>query len=574
LVAALAVIPYVNTVRNGFVLDDVSIVAENPMIRDLGNVGAMVRTNYWATTGRDASVIDPGLYRPLSILSYAVDYRIWSLEPFGYHLTNVLLHAAASVVVLLLAFQTLGSPVAATVAAACFAVHPMHTEAVSSIVGRAEVLATLFFLLAFRRLRLRTSSTSIPSGRTWFGVVFGAVLYLLGLLSKETAVTLPAVLAADDWLQRRDLRENSNAPARGVVLARYAALGAALSIYLLLRQTAVTEPAKQWPGFVGVSLWHRMLTASRVLAEYLGLFVFPRTLSADYWKSDVPIATSVLNGPVLFSLALWVAIAAIAWKLRRERALVLGLAWFFITIAPASNVFFASGIGKAERILYLPSVGLCLVAAWAYARVEAATTLRRWLPILAAPVVLVLATRTYRRNVDWRDNLTLALATLKVSPESPLMNDIAAGELVKRGDPRSAIPLIQDAIRQAPTMPGLHTHLGVAYYQQGSIPEAIQAYRRALQHNPNDADARANLGLAFLDAQQTDSAAAQLEEARRLRPGDARVENNLGVARMRRGELENAAEHFQRALQLRPDYAGARANLDRVTALRAGGSKK
>ena len=574
LVAVLAVIPYVNTFHNGFVLDDVSIVAENPTIRDLGNVGAMVRTNYWATTGRDASTIDPGLYRPLSIFSYAVDYRLWSQQPFGYHLTNVLLHAAASVVVLLLAVETLGSPVAATVGAALFAVHPVHTEAVSSIVGRAEVLATLFFLLAFRRLRLRTNLTSIASSPTWVGVVVGAVFYLLGLFSKETAVTLPAVLAADDWLQRHEPRENSSAPTRGVVLARYAALGITLALYLLLRQTAVTEPANQWPGFVGVSPWHRILTASRVLAEYLGLFVFPRTLSADYWKSDVPIATAVLNGPVLLSLGLWVAIAAIAWKLRRERALLLGLAWFFITVAPASNVFFPSGIGKAERILYLPSVGLCLVAAWAYARVEAATTLRRWLPMLVAPLVLVLGARTYRRNADWRDSLTLAVATLKVSPESPLMNDIAAGELVRRGDSRSAIPLLQAAIRQAPTMPGLHTHLGAAYYGQGLVSEAIEEYRRALQQNANDADARANLGLAFLDAQQTDSAIAQLEMARRLRPGDARVENNLGVARMRRGELENAVEHFQRALQLRPDYAGARANLDQVTALRAGGSKK
>jgi len=566
LVAALAVIPYANTLNNGFVLDDVSIVAENPMIRDLGNVGAMVRTNYWATTGRDASAIDPGLYRPLSIFTYALDYRLWALQAVGYHLTNLLLHAGVSLIVLLIAIETVGSPVAATVAAAIFAVHPVHTEAVSSIVGRAEVLATLFFLLAFRALRLRAAP-----GPTLMGATAGAVFYLLGLLSKETAVTLPAILAVDDWIGRHDA---GRTPERRVVIARYAAVGFALALYLLLRHVAINEPAKQWPGWLDATAWQRVITASRVLAEYLGLFVFPRTLSADYWKTDVHVATSLLDGPVLLSLALWLAIAVIAWKLRRESPLILGLAWFFITIAPASNVFFASGIGKAERILYLPSVGLCLVVAWGCARLEAGAVGKRWLPVAVAPLLLLLAARTYRRNADWKDNLTLAVATLKVSPESPLMNDIAAGELVKRGDARGAIPLLHDAIRQAPTMPGLHAHLGAAYFQQGSIPQAIEELRRAIAQNPNDADARANLGIAYLDAQQTDSAIVELEAASRLNPGNAQLENNLGVARVRRGELDKAVEHFQRALQLRPDYASARTNLDRVAAQRAGGTKK
>jgi len=321
-----------------------------------------------------------------------------------------------------------------------------------------------------------------------------------------------------------------------------------------------------WPGFVGVPASLRMLTAVRVLTEYLGLFVFPRTLSADYWKTDVPIASSPFDAYVLFSIAVWVALIALAWwKLRDQRSFLLGGAWFLITILPASNIFFASGIGKAERILYLPSVGLCLIVGYIALRVEAAAKTRRLLvPLIAAPLVLALAARTARRNIDWKDNLTLATATLAVSPQSPLMNSIAAEALVKRGEAQRGIPLLQAALQQTPDMPGLHTQLGAAYFAQGLLPQAIGEYRRELRTNPTDTDALNNLGIAYLDAQQHDSAIVTLEAFLRLKPNDARAENNLGVAYLRRGELERAAEHYRRALQIQPDYSRARINLDRV----------
>src|SRR5437868_432836 len=155
LIAALAVLPYVNALRNEFVLDDIAIVVENPLIRDVSNIGQIFTTNYWRTGGVDGSIIDSGLYRPLTVFSYAVDYSLWKLNPAGYHLVNVALHAITSVLVFFLALDVLASPMAATVAAAIFAVHPIHTEAVTSIVGRAELLAALFFIAAFWFARLR-----------------------------------------------------------------------------------------------------------------------------------------------------------------------------------------------------------------------------------------------------------------------------------------------------------------------------------------------------------------------------------------------------------------------------------
>jgi Flp pilus assembly protein TadD len=336
-------------------------------------------------------------------------------------------------------------------------------------------------------------------------------------------------------------------------------------LYLTLRYQAVTRQSMIWAGFLGVSPMQRVLTATRVLAEYLGLFLFPRTLLPDYWKSEVPVPTSMLDKGVLLALLVWIALAIlVVWKLRRHRSLVLAVAWFFVTILPASNILFPTGIAKAERVLYLPSVGLCLVVGWIYTLVEGKLAQRRLLPLAAVPILLALAARTVVRNRDWKDNFTLVSAGLLISPQSPLMNAIAAEELVKRGEAVRAVPLLHEALRQAPTMPGLHTHLGAAYAALGNNSAAVGEYRIALQVNPNDADALNNLGIAHLDTQQNDSAIVILESFLRLRPNDARAENNLGVAYFRRGDLAQAMQHYRRALQLQPDYSRAQVNLNRA----------
>ena len=615
IVAALAVFPYANALKNEFVLDDTPIVVENPLIRDVGNIGRIFTTNYWGTGSGDASIIDSGLYRPVTVFSYAVDYSLWKLDPAGYHAVNVALHVMTSVLLFFVAIDVLASPIAAAATAAIFAVHPIHTEAVTSIVGRAELLAALFFIAAFwfARSRLTEEEGVALDGsnkRAFARAGIAALFYLMGMLSKEIAVTLPAILLLDDWLRRDELRRGGSAMRRLIIL-RYAALGAALAIYVAMRFHAVAGRGNVWPGFVGVSPGARILTASRVIAEYIALFVYPHTLLADYWKTSVPIATSVVDPLVLLSVLLWVAVAVVAFtKLRSERAALLALGWFFITITPVSNVFFAIGVGKAERILYLPSAGLCLFVGWIFVKSEKVIRQRWILPVALAPVLLALMARTIRRNTDWHDNLTLALATLEVSPSSPLMNDIAAGEFVKRGQPQRAIPLLQEALRQAPTMPLLRTHLGAAYYAQGQLDQAIAEYAQAIKSNPRDAEAHANLGVAYLDKQQIDAgvseltialqlnpnsgdahnnlgtvyldrqqleaAIAEFNASLRANPGSAQTHNNLGVALLRQGRLAEAADQYRQALSLRPDYANARNNLNAVMELqsKSAGSKR
>jgi len=543
-------------------------------------------TDYWSGSGASGGA-DPGLYRPLTVFSYALNYITSGLSAAAFHITNVALHAATALLVFLFAGELLGSAAAAFAAASVFAVHPIHVEAVTGIVGRAEILATLFVLLALWVGRKQSIAAAAGTG----------LFYLLALFSKESAVTLPALFALYDWNRHERLREDGQLSAKALA-PRYVALASALVLYLAFRLNAVTQPAHAWSGWLGVPAYARVLTANRVLLEYLGLFVWPQTLLADYWVTDVPIARSLADAPALLSSILLVGlILLLATKLRGQRTLVFSIGWFFITILPASNLFFAAGLGKAERILYLPSVGLCLVVGCAILALQARPQIRQAVLRVALPVVLLaLGARTLRRNQDWRDNVTLAQASLVVSPHSPLMNDLVAAELVNRGSGRQAIPLIEEAIRQSPDKALFHVHLGVAYYSEKQTERAVAEYNRALQLEPRNADALNNLGVVYLDqgnlnealkwfngalnaaprhadahtdrglvylsAGRVDEAIQDFQAAIEADPARAEVHNNLGVAYGRSGRPAEAAAEFREALRLRPDYASARTNLN------------
>ncbi len=610
LVAAVAILPYANATRSGFVLDDTNIVVGNPLIRRIASIPQIFRTDYWGGGAATAAAVDPGLYRPVTVSSYAVDYQLWQLNPAGYHAVNILLHAIASLALFAIALELLASPIAAFVAASVFAVHPIHTEAVSSIVGRAEVLATLFFLLAFL-MHHATAQSAVRGGadaerRLIPRALVVAVCYLMAMFSKEIAATLPLVLLLRDWLWRDELPSGRAAAIR-TLATRYVPLLAAATLYLAMRHQAVSHAAQMWSGFAGVSAGDRALTGIRVLAEYVRLFLFPRTLLADYWKTDVPIARSVAEPALLFALLLWTVAAVAIVRLRRDRVFILSAGWFIITIVPVSNVLFPIGVGKAERILYLPSVGLCLLVGWIALEAERAWRRPIIIPIALAAVLIALGARTYRRNEDWKTTLSLALATLRDSPTSPLMNDLAAGELVNRGDAAQAVPLLREAVRQSPEQPLFHTHLGTVYYRQGKLDDAAGELAEAIRLQPNDADAHNNLGVVLLDQHKTDAAIAEFSAAVRASPGrpdahsnlgsvylerqqldsatsefraalatspeNPETHNNLGVVLLRRGQLDSAAAQFREAVRLQPDFARARANLDTVLA-RQGTAKR
>ncbi len=403
LVAAVAASVYANALANGFALDDRVIVAQNPNVHHLSAFADAWVSAYWPNLP-----FQVGLYRPLTIVSYMLEWALWHGNPLGFHLVNVVLHAAVSALVVVLMLR-LGAPVLAAAAGGLlFAVHPVHVEAVAGVVGYAELMMTLLVLVACRVHLARAG----PSALRWLGI---AACFLAALLVKETAVALPLLLVIVDFLD----------PARRAPLWRtawddaplYALLGAVFAGYLGLRYAVLgvmagTTPA---PALVGASAAARVATAVRMWPEYIRLLVWPRDLVAEYGP-NVLVAASWREPAVYASLLLGAAVlagAAAAW--RRTPWWTAAVAWFAAAVFVVSNLLVPVGVLLAERTLYLPSVAV------AFAAVPLVALARRWprSALVAGAVVAVLAVvRVWTRTPVWRSTDALLTQLARAHPES------------------------------------------------------------------------------------------------------------------------------------------------------------
>jgi len=600
-IAALSIVPYLNGLRNGFTFDDVPIVAENVRLRSAAGVGSLATTDWW-NGERPMS----RLYRPLTLATFAVDYtvihaagrvsgpsRIQDSDALVFHAQNILWHAAASVALLLLVLETFGIPALAAIAAALFAVHPVHTEAVNGIVGRAELisacLAFLSLLVAVRVLRDDSEGMRRP--------LVAGLLLLGALLAKEQAIAVPVVLIAGLWLRAPGER---HAPAFGGSARRILlAMGGAVAGYLALRAAvlgSVTGVGATAAGAInvdnpiaGAGGLARLLTPVRVFGEVLRLILFPRTLSADYSFDQLPIVTSpdpatIACGAVLCGLA----VGAIALR-RRQPAVALGLLFFLATWALTSNLFVRIGTILGERLLYLPSAGACVVIAAGL--LAAGRRLRApGLPLATAAVlVLAGAGRSWARNPEWKSNLTLFESAVSASPRSCKAWNGYASELLARGRSTEAAVAAERSLAIYPRYPDAHQTLAKVDRALANAKPAgasrdalrVRAKEQArlvvdllspgADDGPGLADAWSTLGAIALDEGNLDAADNAYTASLKARPDYVPSINGLGVVfslraeratdATERGERQRAAlAQFERALALDPGFAEARQN--------------
>lgn len=420
-VAACAVAVYLSALSNGFALDDVPIVAANPQVHGWSALWRAFGEAYWPRSA------GPTLYRPLVIASYALDWQIGGAAWF--HLVNVILHAGVSVIVAEVVRRWSGSLGAALLAGTLFAVHPVHVEAVANVVGRAELMAALFAIL----------SVFLALERDRLGWSLAA--WAPGLLSKETAVVVPAIVAAG-WIFGVGRR-----PSRGRVLLYSAGWLVLGSAYLIVRWGVLHSAPRQVlvaPVFVGASPLAVRLTAVSAFTDFVRLLVFPLKLRADYSPGERTLVTSPLD--VRFALGLicllvWAALTIWAWR-RGRRVEAFGLCWVALALLPVANLFFPVGILVAERTLYLPSVGLVLAVA---ARVKDVPA--RSLGGFAVPVLLACGVRAGMRVPVWHDTRSLAQSVQRDSPQSYLNPLMMAGTYLARQQPDSALESIQASVR-------------------------------------------------------------------------------------------------------------------------------
>lgn len=490
-VATSAIAVYLGALLNGFALDDVPIIQTNPLTHHWSALWRAFAEPYWPPSAGAA------LYRPLAIASYAVDWQAGRVA--WLHAVNLLWHAGVSVAVAALVRRWTGSIAGAVAAGVLFAVHPVHVEAVANLVGRAELMAALFVILAVL--------AALEYNQLWWSLV----AFTAGLLSKETAVTTPLLIGAG-WLAGVGTRLTKRRMlAYG---ASWVGVGAAYCIvrWLVLRDA---EPqVLEAPVFVGASFTAVRLTAVAAFADFARLLLFPVTLRVDYSPAERTLVTTPLDlrfGVGALCFLAWGALLVWVWR-RGRRTEAFGLCWVAIALLPVANLIVPIGVLVAERTLYLPSVGLA-IAVGAWLRHAPA----RPLVLVTGAVLLAGGARTVLRVPVWSSTQSVIRSVSRDSPRSYVGPMWMAVRYLDDHQPERALETIRVAARITDHAPKVLLLGADAALQLGQTPlaDSLLARHEAICHRcPFYYENEARAALARGD---TAVAATLLDRAERVR---------------------------------------------------------
>jgi tetratricopeptide (TPR) repeat protein len=549
---ALGVIAaYGNALHDRFVWDDVPLIQQDDRLRSFGRLGDIFASDFFA---RSEEAVKYGYYRPLVTTSYLLDRSMHGLAPRAFHVTNLILHFACTVLVYAVGIRVLALPrIAALAGALLFAVHPVHTESVTWISGRTDVLATCFVLgalLAHAAALLPPAGASPQASRRRRNalVALAALLLVLGLLSKELAIAFP-VLVLIASLGRMPLRR-----ALYSTLPYLAVIAAYLVVRFAILQVETNRP-------IGVALPVYALTLARTFFAYAGELFWPFPLSAyiqNPWVEGFSwIAALALLGCIGYG--------ALAFALyRRGRCLAAQLMLgFAASLAPVSNLVHISGppdmgFVMAERFLYLPSMFFCLGAG---ALLLAPPKLRYAAAAALAVALVGGAAAAQQRNLAYRDEGTFMTETLALAPEAPLLHARLGAHYSLEGRHADAIRSLRTANdllrrRTGKDDPKIAIDLAAALRRGGELEQALSVLTEVGAASFGTASAYFNLGETLRLLGRHDEAEAALLRCIHEDPGF--TEAHLALARLdaARGRFDQALAHHGQALALAGDDAG------------------
>jgi protein O-mannosyl-transferase len=505
---------FARTLAYDFVWDDALLIQRSQRLQQWTSLPAVLGSHFWSEVHEGSHY-----YRPLVSLSFFLDVQAWGFNPMGFHLTNLLAHLATALAVLALARRLTGSVLAAAVAGVAFALHPIHTESVTFISGRTDVLATLFFLLALLGyVRWRHEGGPLAFAGS-------LVAFFLGLAAKEVAVTLPLVLLLYDRMVGPKER---GAGALARALARYAAYGGVVALYLVVRMASLGALVESDSGTWG-TLLTRVLTATKIVATYAWLTLVPFPANPYYvivpvlWPPPTDWWAATGGLAVLLALTVWAAWRAPVWG--------FAAIWFWVTLIPSVGVDLlpVPTAIMAERFLYLPSVGFCLLLAMGVRRVlgsgrAVAADQLRPLPALGlATLLLGYVLLTLWRNEPWKDHYNLYSYMVEMSPESDLP----------------------------------HVNLALVHLPRGEVLEAYAHFKRGVEIAPQNARALVGLGLTETLLGNREGGLKHALEGAGQAPKNPHVLAFLAQLYLLRGEPEHAVTVYEESLRLHPDQAHA-----------------
>ncbi|CAH1129689.1 unnamed protein product [Ceutorhynchus assimilis] len=556
LVGTLAVTCYLNGIDGDFVHDDIPAVTLNKDVLAVNHVESVFKNDFWGTPMADEN--SHKSYRPLTVLTFRANYLCFGLTPAAFHLTNVALHAVACLLFtkVCLCVAKLKPPFAA-LAGLMFSVHPIHTEAVTGIVGRADVLACVFFLLSL----LAYHGKSSEGHHVWISVIMGA----MSMMAKETGIMVFFInLGYDFYLQWPNIKKTINEVRWNRETLEFSSrairvltsTGFMLALRLAILQGSLPRFCDQDnPAAFHSSLYVRFLTFCYISAINVWLILCPATLSHDWQMGSVPLVTSISDFRnfvtcFFFGLVILLTLRSIMdFEALRHPPLILGLLLLVLPFLPASNLFVTVGFVIAERVLYIPSSGCILLVSYGIQILWTNCSKHRQTVLCFIILILVSSfLRTVIRNKDWKSRESLLRAGLQTLPHNAKMHYNYANFLRDSSFPELAKSHYYIALRLWPTYASAHNNLGTILNNKY---EAEKHFLAAIKYASNHVNAYFNLGQLYRKNNKTVQSELMLRNCIELEPQFTPA--YLELARLRGPYHRTVSGLLRKVVELNPE---------------------
>ncbi|KAG7329537.1 hypothetical protein KOW79_007711 [Hemibagrus wyckioides] len=555
LLAVLVMGCYWNSLLCGFVFDDVSAILDNKDLRPSTPIQNLFLNDFWGTPMSEER--SHKSYRPLTVLTFRLNYLLSELSPASYHLFNVVLHVA--VCVLFLRFcRLLMDRTTSLVATLLFAVHPIHTEAVTGVVGRAELLSSIFLLAAFLAY---TKSKGPDRSIVWTPIVLTVLLVAVATLCKEQGITVIGICCVYEVFVAQGftlplLMEMVLQVVRGKDMFPYAVLQTLLKLMVLVISTLLLVIVRvqviqsQLPVFTRFdnpaavsSTPARQLTFNYLLPVNAWLLLNPSELCCDWTMGTIPLVESLLDPRNLATLAFYVLLGLLAYHSLRHahssaKTVLMALSLLVLPFIPASNLFFPVGFVVAERVLYVPSMGFCVLVAHGFRSLASRGTLKKVSWLFMGVLLITHALKTFYRTWDWESEYTLFTSALKVNKNNAKLWNNVGHALENQNNYERALRYFLQATRVQPDDIGAHMNVGRTYKNLNRSKEAEEAYLVAKSLMPQVIPGK--------------------KYATRVAPNHLNVYINLAnLIRANDSRLEEADQLYRQAISMRPDFKQA-----------------
>ncbi|XP_061531861.1 protein O-mannosyl-transferase TMTC3 isoform X1 [Phycodurus eques] len=555
LLTSLVVACYWNSLSCGFVFDDVSAILDNKDLRPTTPLRSLFLNDFWGTPMAEER--SHKSYRPLTVLTFRLNYLLSELSPASYHLLNVALHAVACLLFLRVCRLFLDRT-SGLVAALLFAVHPIHTEAVTGVVGRAELLSSIFLLAAFLAY---TKSTGADHSIVWAPIAVTVVLVAAATLCKEQGITVVGVCCVYEVFVAQGftlpmLLDTLRQALRGKGAFPYAVLQMLLKLIVLVISTLLLVIVRvqviqsQLPVFTrfdnpaAVSPTPtRQLTFNYLLPVNAWLLLNPSELCCDWTMGTIPLVESALDQRNLATLLFYVLLGLLAYhsitcSRSSSKTVVMALSLIVLPFIPASNLFFPVGFVVAERVLYVPSMGFCVLVAHGFKVVSYKGYLRKISWLMIGVLLTTHAIKTFNRNWDWESEYTLFMSALKVNKNNAKLWNNVGHALENQNNYARALQYFLQATSVQPDDIGAHMNVGRTYKNMNKSKEAEDAYLVAKSLMPQIIPGK--------------------KYATRVAPNHLNVYINLAnLIRANESRLEEADQLYRQAISMRPDFKQA-----------------